>query len=675
MATQDATRRRTAGPKAQLPPLEGPGPRKIFSKKDLVESVRKMAPARYGQNPSKPLGAVSSSTPIEGGSQLKVMEAGVNANASKYNELKLLANRKEVELKQREDNLRCLKLENSALTEMKQNATPEAVRIEHLLKSIEETREITDEKLHYRRQLQHMYRRLANNQITFDAHINALEDALKAAIKEHDDVKGLMRQLEAGKTKGLIDLMDIERQISVERRDRAKILSVRRMEASNAQKMEEWRKERENSQKNDTQGTRGDCTVTEERQLQTKLDERERLFKELELANKAKYSEYNSLEEQFASIRQATGVNGLEEMVDKFIGQEGNRHSLLQEQLEVESKLATAKEAKEAAEAKFSKLKQEGIGSNELNREVSDELSAEIQAGRMDLKVTRAACERLENVLVSLRQGAIGLFQRLEPHRYLLDDDDEVHATNESSATIDPVEALGLSELILAKMMENVGGGDAEPQSRANGGTQGDGEEDKKEDPAQAAPDDVSSTWTALANDDIPSGTNNVRIKTFKKTQEMFEDVVEQSLGGAGGGGAGGGAGGGGGGSAVGKSEVLVPKETGSSVGEDDGPEKAVEMVPTRDFLKLSASRQHAEVVRKQEMESRRKKMQERYDAADEKEKEKLGSLADKKKRQREAIEHLCQKKGIMGVPPGITPKLDAMTRSTVFLNHKPELL
>ena len=210
--------------------------------------------------------------------------------------------------------------------------------------------------------------------------------------------------------------------------------------------------------------------------------------------------------------------------------------------------------------------------------------------------------------------------------------------------------------------MEHVGGGDAEP-TRSSGGGSGDGEEEKKDDPAQAAPDDVSSTWTALANDDIPDPKDNVRVRTLKETQELFEDV-DQSLGGGGASAVGGG-----------KSEMLVPKESSSSVGDDDGPEKAVEMVPTRDFLKLSASRQHAEVVRKQEMELRRKKMQERYDAADEKEKEKLGSLADKKKRQREAIEHLCQKKGIMCVPPEITPKLDAMTRSTVFLNHTPELL
>lgn len=53
-------------------------------------------------------------------------------------------------------------------------------------------------------------------------------------------------------------------------------------------------------------------------------------------------------------------------MVEKFIGQEGNRQALLKEQREVEVKLAAAKKAKEEAESKFSELKASGIGSTEV---------------------------------------------------------------------------------------------------------------------------------------------------------------------------------------------------------------------------------------------------------------------------------------------------------------------
>eukprot|EP00619_Florenciella_sp_RCC1007_P004738 CAMPEP_0205915204 /NCGR_PEP_ID=MMETSP1325-20131115/7717_1 /ASSEMBLY_ACC=CAM_ASM_000708 /TAXON_ID=236786 /ORGANISM="Florenciella sp., Strain RCC1007" /LENGTH=65 /DNA_ID=CAMNT_0053282353 /DNA_START=1 /DNA_END=194 /DNA_ORIENTATION=- len=65
-----------------------------------------------------------------------------------------------------------------------------------------------------------MLRRLQKNQITFDAHINAMEEALNAAEREHEDVKSLMRQLEAGKTKAVLDLHEIQRSVAVERRER-----------------------------------------------------------------------------------------------------------------------------------------------------------------------------------------------------------------------------------------------------------------------------------------------------------------------------------------------------------------------------------------------------------------------------------------------------------------------
>ena len=535
---------------------------------------------------------------------------------------------------------------------MKQKATPEAMRIEELIARIEGTGRLTEEKLQYRRQLSHMHRRLATNQITFDAHINAMEEAKNIAVKEHDDVKALMRQLEAGKNKAVVDLFDIQRQVAVERRDRAKVISVRKLEAHNARKMEEWRRERELAAQSESADKKGDLSAEEERALNTKLAEREQLAEELHAANEAKARELSALEEQFTAIRQATGVNDLEEMVEKFIGQEGNRQTLLKEQREVELKLAAAKKKKEAAEQRFAELKASGVGtSNALNRERSDELTAEINAGRMELKVTRAGCDRLEGVLVSLRQGAIGLFQRLEQLRYLLDAEEEgVHQTNETSATIEPVEALALSELLLGKMMESVGGGES---AAPNLGGAAAGDEEDDEESAQMAPDDVSSTWAALANDEVPSARQNVRIKTMRETMNLL-DNPEPSLG-----------------SHAGKSKL----EGEASIGEDEGAAATAELVPTRDFLKLSASRQHAEVVRLQEAEKRRKAAQDRYDAADDSEKEKLGSLADKKKRQREAIEHLVVKKEPMGVPPGVTPKLDAMQRSQIFLSHTPELL
>lgn len=643
-------RRRPGAGAKKLAPLEDGGaggaqpikPKKIFTKKDLAESVRKMTPARYAavSIPKSTSAVISRAGDSEAVTQLKVMDEGVNLNARRFNDLKLEADRKAKELKQRLDVLQCLKMENDALLEMKKKQTPESLRIEELMVQIEAANKVTEEKLHYRRQLEHMLRRLNKNQITFDAHINAMEDALRSAEREHEDVKSLCRQLEAGKTKAILDLYDIQRQVSIERRDRTRVISMRQHEATNARKMEDWRKEREVMRAEFSSELKGDLSADEEQALKQKLYEREALAEELRAANEAKLKEFNQLEEQFTAIRQATGVNSLEEMVEKFIGQEGNREALNNERKEVESRLAVAKQRKEEAEARFSELKASGIGSTELNREISEELNGQIQGGRMELKVTRAACERLENILVSLRQGATGLFQRLESYLYLVASEG---APPVDVTTMEPVETVALSEHILSRMMEAVGG-DTSP-SRFGQSMHGD--EDGAEGMEEGALEEDTSAWSALGVDDLPQARDNVRVKTLKQTRDPIDE----------------------GSAVVGSQEEEA---TASELGREG---QEFDIVPTRDFLKLSSSRQHAEMLRKKEADLKRNKMMERFEAAEEADKEKLAALSNKKKRQRDAINKLSENKEIVGVPPGVNPKMDPMSRSQCFLDHAPELL
>ena len=94
-------------------------------------------------------------------------------------------------------------------------------------------------------QYEHMMRRLRKNQVSFDAHIKAMDNALKASKKEYSEVHTLMRQLENSKQEALQGLHKYQAQLAAARKQRAKELAERRQEASNARRMEEWRKQRE----------------------------------------------------------------------------------------------------------------------------------------------------------------------------------------------------------------------------------------------------------------------------------------------------------------------------------------------------------------------------------------------------------------------------------------------
>mmetsp|Transcript_33452 Transcript_33452/g.77297 ORF Transcript_33452/g.77297 Transcript_33452/m.77297 type:complete len:645 (+) Transcript_33452:256-2190(+) len=618
-------------------------PRKIFAKKDLIEAVRKIAP-------NKPVvktgsGSMARSASVPESNQLTIMETGVNLNARRYNDLKITADRKAVELKKRLDTLACLKMENDALSDMKAKKTPESNRIEELTDEIKKANQETENKLHYRRQLEHMLRRLQKNQITFDAHINAMEEALGAAEREHEDVKALMRQLEAGKTKAVLDLHEIQRSVAVERRDRNRVISMRQNEANNAAKMEAWRVEREEMRAEFASEMRGDLSIEEERQLQTRLQAREADVEKLQKENEENTRQLNKLEEQFTQVRQATGVNSLEEMVDKFVGQEGNRNALIDERKDVEGRLADAKRRKEEAEQRFSELKASGIGSTELNREISDELNHKILSGRMELKVTKAACERLEGVLVALRQGATGLFQRLQTFMHLLESEG---LQSGDVATMEPIEAINLSEFILSKMMESVGGGEASP-SRFNHTMPN--EEDSVDPTDPGAGNDEASTWSSLGLDDLPNPRNNVRVRSMVEQRDMdaqADDSYRPTPG-----------------------RISEEEEKGG----EDMENVSDHMVPDREFIKLSSSRQHSEMLRKKESDARRKKMQERLEAADEADKKNLSSMASRKKQQRDAINKLTERPEQIGMPKGISMKDDPITRSNAFLTQMPELL
>lgn len=346
------------------------------------------------------------------------------------------------------------------------------------------------------------------------------------------------------------------------------------------------------------------------------------------------------------SIRQATGVNSLDEMVDKFVGQEGNRDALTEEKREVEARLAESKRKKEEAEQRFSELKASGIGSTELNREIADELNHKIQSGRMELKVTRAACERLEGVLVALRQGATGLFQRLQTFTHLLENDGIQCG---DVATMEPIEAINLAEFILSKMMESVGGGEASP-SHFGHSLHEDESHDIDGGPTTA---EESSTWSSLGTDDLPNPRNNVRVKSHTERRAAdTEDVGTDTR----------------------RDHGTIEEEAASDLSRDDN-EAGRDMVPNREFIKLSSSRQHSEMLRKKETDQRRKKMQERLEAADEADRANMASLANRKKKQRDAINKLSEKPDLIGMPKGVTLKDDPMTRSNAFLTQMPELL
>ncbi|CAM9125525.1 unnamed protein product [Pylaiella littoralis] len=689
-------------------------PRKPFQKRDLVEAVRKMGSVNVSGSRVElgegSTGSVSSrdkagrikraNASDEIGSQLRVMETGVVTTSRRYNELKLKADRKAVELQGLLDTLTMIKLEHDALEKMKLRQTPESDRIGTLTAGIEEaTREIQG-KLHYRRLLNHMLQRLERNKVKFHAHLNSMEESLNATKREKIDVESLTRQLETGRTNATLELQEVHRFVAHERRGRNRLMLNKEREAENARSMEICRQQRELTRVRMAQTLRGDLTSHQEAALIDLLTDKEASTNEMRSQNEIQQREVATMEATFARIRQATGVNTLEEMVLKLANQSTNHTTLEEEKREAESKLARAKEARQSEDTRFSYMKASGVGNTELNRDISDKLNKDIQEYRVEAKMKKAAHERLQNTLAGVKQGAVSLWQRLQPYSFLLDgvDSDFLQRMKEKTdagVQQDTVKALGLSETLLSMMLEvvsgthdastarfsggaggsNCGGGAGGASAGLNGGVGnlcGDAEDTSELSSTGNAPDNAGTIA-----EEVPPMRNNIRVRSIayrvgaERLLEGGGDAGGQrwagpSLVGHGGGGGGGGGGSGGGGGGGGT-------DVGTGLESDD--EHAMEdVVPSRTFLKLCSSRQHTETIRKIESDERKKKLAERMETADETEKATLTSKLARKRQQDLAMERISAPPPVAGLPEGVSQRDDVYTKTEAFLTHVPNL-
>ena len=647
------------GSSKKLTPLNQE-PVKKYTKKDLVEACRKNAPAfdstamllRRKMRLKNVNPGVRAEDP-DIGSQVTVMDNGVKTNAKKYNEYKLVADRLEVEFKKKTDELGDLKKDESALDEMINCTNPESKRIQELLVEIEKVNRATEKKLHYRLQLNHMLARLQKNSVTLDAHINAMEDTHHASEKELLTCENLMRDVEAGRTKSLRDLEATELSVKTERNDRARIIGSKKNEAMNASKMEAWRLSTEKVRQELAQSLKGDLNQEEEQKLVRDLYMKEDQWKHSKEMNDALLAKVSVLEKGFMEIKDVTGVNSLEEMVNKFANHKEHRDRLALEKKEAEERLQSAKKALEDAKTKFESVKEEGFGDTELNREITNEIRSQILAEKTEGKVVRATNERLEKVLVGLRQGGMGLYQRLIAYHENMDLG-EAPQLNESARTsaieaaLDTIKMLNVTESVLGRMLETIGGfeqgGNAEGQKFSSLPDEEDGTVSSSiGGTATLTASNVEDDDETLENPNL--GTANVRIDLKKRAEEQ-------------------------------SSEDDSGKERSDNFDDlsIDDSEAVENMVPSRSFLKMSSGRQAGEAMRALEMETRRRKYHERLLAADASEFAQLTSTTANKKKQSEANDRLAKHHHPVGLPKSLTVRDDPMTKASVFITEMPKL-
>eukprot|EP00563_Minutocellus_polymorphus_P012128 CAMPEP_0181064940 /NCGR_PEP_ID=MMETSP1070-20121207/24468_1 /TAXON_ID=265543 /ORGANISM="Minutocellus polymorphus, Strain NH13" /LENGTH=615 /DNA_ID=CAMNT_0023145287 /DNA_START=178 /DNA_END=2025 /DNA_ORIENTATION=- len=367
-----------------------------------------------------------------------------------------------------------LEKEAVALDNMIAGNNPEAQRISSLTDEIDEANAGADEKLHYRLQLNHMLQRCRKNSVSLDKHMGAMSDTLAAARKEQEQCERMLGEVEAGFSDAVRSLESTVRTLEIEQDERNRTLADKRSDAKNSSMLESWRNERETSRQ-DLENSLGGNLRQEKEDLKEQMRQRQRDIKMLNKEVGTKVSDVSALEEIATKIKQATGLNDLEEVIEKLQHAKNHHEKLLSERNDAEERLRAARHMLQDANASSEHNTARGYGDTELNRYLQDELSQSINNEQMQGKVVRSTNVRLEAVLVGLRQGSMGLYQKLLPfHPTLLDcDPPKLSDTTSSSpiqAAYETLEILKIAALILGKMLDAVGGIDRVMESEASVG-------------------------------------------------------------------------------------------------------------------------------------------------------------------------------------------------------------
>mmetsp|Transcript_5484 Transcript_5484/g.10982 ORF Transcript_5484/g.10982 Transcript_5484/m.10982 type:complete len:660 (+) Transcript_5484:219-2198(+) len=626
-------------------------PVRRFTKKELVEACRKNGPGtdqaalllRRKMRLANVTPGVRAEDP-DVGSQVVVMDNGVKTNAKKFNDENHTRARLQTKLNKLNDELVDIQRNDQGLEEMINGTNPDAARIRELIKEIEKVNKATEKKLHYRLQLQHMLARLKTNSVTLDAHLNAMEETHAGAEKELLHCENLMREVEADRTKAVRNYEATHASVTIERQDRARILKSKQNEEKNAKKMETWRRKTEVKQMELAQKQAGDMNREEEDMLRMEHRRKESTKEYNAQRNGEALAMMLELEKGFDEISRATGVSSLAEMVNKFANHKKHKDNLIQENKEAGERLNAVKKALQDATDKFDEIKEVGFGDTEMDREVRNAIEAKVVVEKTEGKVVRATYERLKKVLVDLRQGGMGLYQRLVPyhHEMGLGELPELdHRANISAidAALDTVKMLNVTEAVLQKMQDHLSTEGSPSKFSMTEGEEG----------MEDAEDDKGDT----KSEDIPNsglGDLNVRIKVENKASEV-DGVAEKD------------------------DEEWGDNfdELANDEEEDTGGLNS-KFVPTRLKVKKSSATLAGESRRAIEAEAKRKKFQEMLDAADAKERADLTSTTANMKKQAVANDRLSQHHHPVGLPKSLTVRDDPMTKAQVFMTEMPHL-
>lgn len=386
---------------------------KKFTKNDLERACRKKI-IRPFLSTKEELQVPKMNGSKEGEEQLISLDKSVQVCARKFNECKSKADRLEEQVSKKRDEMSELQREKESLDQMILGKNNDANVITDLNEELKTAIASSEKKLHYRMQLNYMHVRQMNISASTDETLNNLSHELKTAEANKLKYQKMLNDIESSLTSCSQTNEDFAKRVDLERSNRMRDITVKRLEASNAERIERWRSSREATSQDLEVELSGSAHVDNELLIQ-RIQELEKELGDQSRRNGITQKDYESSKSIISSIQKATGVNNFFELVDKFTRRQEEIERMANEKTLAESRQDSITRALKNVQDSYRQLKSMDATNKDLTLDNLQAVQVDIDAEHIGNKVLKSNNEQLGAILLVLRQGVSGLYQRLLP--------------------------------------------------------------------------------------------------------------------------------------------------------------------------------------------------------------------------------------------------------------------
>ena len=337
--------------------------------------------------------------------QVKVdlLQTEVRELRNQYNSLRDTHRRLRTNIGDATNKLNYLKRED----DVEENRRVGMEQIEKQRFELEKAKKMLEDTLNYRRTLTYMTTRLKNERLTYDNTLKAYEEALDVRRAEGAEVRALAAEVRMAKTQEERELARLKQLTAKERIYWKEQIEERRKEAKKREEQKRWAEERKRAEEEeDEENAAGD---EGKKQSTTKLHIISTNKLDLN-AVRAKVDEY---QRAFTEIRLATGLNSVDEMVERYNQHTSHTESMDSQIVEIRTEVERLTERRMEMQRKLETIKFSGAGSTDFNHDMIDKLSREGDEARRKLKIIREEHDKVEKMNLEVKQSIDAMARKL----------------------------------------------------------------------------------------------------------------------------------------------------------------------------------------------------------------------------------------------------------------------